>query len=373
MLKRRIWHWREKNQAQLLVDGERYFPAMLMAVSSAKNNVLLEFYFVSSGRLMNQLIEALLAAVTRGVVVCLLFDHFGARGLRATDRRRLLDAGVSLRFYNPLAWHKWNDNFSRDHRKMLLVDGQTAFIGGTGLTDAFLYGEGGAPPWHEYMLRVQGPVVEDWVRLFQRSWNTHPGQPVEIARQARPAGVARMRVATTEGIRQQQIKAHFRAQINQAQSRVWLVSAYFLPSWSIQRALRNAALRGVDVRLLLAGPLTDHPGIYHAARRYYKRLLVSGVRIYEYQPAVLHAKVGVCDAWVSVGSCNLDHWNLRWNLEANQEVVDAALTRVVCQEIHRDMQKSEEITLSQWLARPWYQRVLSFCWGYLNAVLLRLV
>ncbi len=373
MQERTRWYWHQGNSAELLIDGHRFFPAMLDAIAEARRSVLLEFYFASSGRLMDQFIAALREAVARGVEVRMLVDAIGARGLSGDDRQLLRNAGVNLTIYNPISLRKWNRNFARDHRKLLLVDGRLGYIGGTGLADEFMTGRGTEPPWHEWMLQVEGPVLVDWVRLFQLQWQNCCGERITVMAEAESRGPAEMKIATTEGVHQQEIKANFRSQINAAHTRIWLVTAYFLPSWSIRRALINAAARGVDVRLLLPGPMIDHPGVYYAARRYYKRLLVAGVKIFEYQPRFIHAKLGVCDNWVSIGSCNLDHWNLRWNLEANQEVIDPRFTEQVCAAIDEDFQRSQEITLAYWLQRPWYQRGWGFLRGYLNSLLLRMV
>ena len=371
-IRRRHWPWREGNSSQLLIDGERFFPAMLDAIEGARELILLEFYFVASGTLMAQFIPALVAARARGVTVLLLVDGFGSRGLLSADRQRLQDAGVRLAVYNPLRLSNWSRNFSRDHRKLLLVDGELAFIGGAGLADEFHHGRDGEPPWHELVLRVRGPVVADWQQLFFSLWRWTSGEVTRAAPRVGPAGDPRMRVTTTAGPLQQQIKLNFRRQIHHAERRVWMVTAYFLPSWSIRRALRRAARRGVEVRLLLPGPYTDHPWLYHAARRYYHQLLLAGVRIFEYQPRFVHAKVGLCDDWLSLGSCNMDHWNLRWNLEANLEVEDPQLAAEVVAALQEDLRLSREITLGFWESRPPGHRLLSFLLGYLSAALLRL-
>ncbi len=337
MVKKQRWFWHQGNRVELLIDGHRFFPAMLEAINQSQQSVLLEFYFISSGQLLNQFIEAFETAVQRGVAICILMDAIGARGVNNGDRQRLHDAGVKLKIYNPIRLRKWNRNFSRDHRKILLVDGRILFVGGAGLADEFLQGIANEPPWHELMLAVEGPVIGDWMKLYQRQWRNCTAEHIDYPVNAEVVGSAELKVATAEGLYQQEIKANFRSQINAAHNRVWLVTAYFLPSWSIRRALVNAARRGVDVRLLLPGPITDHPGIYYASRRYYKRLLAARVRIYEYQPRFIHAKLGVCDNWVSIGSCNLDHWNLRWNLEANQEVFDSELTDQVYSAIRKDL------------------------------------
>ena len=374
---RQRWAWHPGNRVELLVDGESYFPAMFAAIDQARSRVLLEFYLVASGKVMTRLSEHLIAARQRGVDIWLLLDDFGSRGLGAAEQQRLHEAGINIARYNPLHLFKWDLNFARDHRKLLAIDGNIAFVGGTGLSDEFIASESGEPGWHELMLQVSGPVVADWERLFCRVWRWCSGSaPVfhQLKLQYRPEPVepgALMKVSTCEGPQQQEIKVNFRRRIHQAEQRVWLVTAYFLPTWSIRRALRRAARRGIDVRLLLPGRLSDHPGIFYASRRYYQRLLRAGVRIYEYQPCFNHSKVCVCDHWVSLGSCNLDHWNLRWNLEANQELIDPQLNAELERVLREDFANANELTLGGWLSRPLRSRLYEFCLGYLSAIALR--
>ena len=154
--------------------------------------------------------------------------------------------------------------------------------------------------------------------------------------------------------------------------RVWIATAYFIPPWKIRRALKKAVRRGVDVRLLLPGPVTDHPAVRHAGRRYYQRLLRHGVRIFEYQPRFLHQKVIVCDDWVSLGSANLDRWNLRWNLEANQEVSDAGFARATCAMLANDFNDAVECRYETWRRRPWRARLPEWLWGMVDRLLERL-
>jgi phosphatidylserine/phosphatidylglycerophosphate/cardiolipin synthase-like enzyme len=160
-----------------------------------------------------------------------------------------------------------------------------------------------------------------------------------------------------------EIKRSLINRIRNAERRVWIATAYFLPSWKIRRLLRHAAQRGIDVRLLLPGPHSDHPSVSHAGRRFYARLLHHGVRIFEYQPCFLHAKMLLCDEWLSVGSSNIDRWNLRWNLEANQELLDGELVEQAVELFERDYGNSEEITDTMWQARPWYRRLQEWFWG----------
>src|SRR3569833_954444 len=158
--------WRDGNRFQLLVDGNEFYPVMLSAIDGACTHVLLEMYLIESGDVANRFIDAFCAAVARGVTVYLLLDDFGARGIHHKDRERLRGGGVKLECLNRLDHGRLRRNFLRDHRKLLLVDGLQAFVGGAGITDEF------DPPghperrWRETMVRILGPVVLDWQRLF---------------------------------------------------------------------------------------------------------------------------------------------------------------------------------------------------------------
>jgi phosphatidylserine/phosphatidylglycerophosphate/cardiolipin synthase-like enzyme len=210
------------------------------------------------------------------------------------------------------------------------------------------------------MVAIEGRVVEDWQALFAETWMQMTRQGAVATPPASPleAG-ARGRIVAAPV----EIKRSVVARARRARTRLWIATAYFVPSWKLLRALRRAAARGADVRLLLPGPLTDHPAVRHVGRRYYARLLRNRVRIFEYQPRVLHAKTVLCDDWVSIGSSNLDRWNLRWNLEANQEVEDRAFAAEVQAMFEADFCASTEWHQASWEGRPWHIRVREYAWG----------
>ncbi len=356
--------WRSGNRFELLIDGPRFFPRMLQAIEEAQRQVLLEMYLIESGTVATRFVEALARAARRGVAVRLLLDDYGARGLETDDRQRLRDAGVELAFYNPISGAKLLANIFRDHRKLLLVDDRVAFVGGAGVTDEFDPPANPVATWRETMLEIRGPVLADWQALFLETWNRHTRAPATPpALDPPPADGSRGRVTSTRGLLTQEIKRSLLARLRGARERVWLATAYFFPPWRVRRLLRRAARRGVDVRLLLPGPVTDHPAARHAGRYLYRRLLESGVRIFEYQPRFLHQKAVLCDNWVSIGSTNLDRWNLRWNLEANQEVADAGFARATQAMFEDDFRDAVEYRLEAWQHRPWYARVLEYTWS----------
>ena len=364
------WHdfpWREGQQFRLLIDGTQFFPAMLQAIDSAKSHVLIEMYIMESGRIADQFIESLLQATKRGIYVHLLLDDFGSRGLSKQDRKRLTDGKIKLTFYNPLHFDlfgkKFKNNLFRNHRKFMVVDGHVAFAGGMGVSDSFT----GETAWHDCMLEISGPVSADWQDLFHRDlqhWSEQVSIPPAQAA-AYPDGAAGRLVCTSGGTHLP-LKRMLLNRIRHGHRRIWLASAYFIPSRKIRRALRRAAAQGNDVRLLLPGPVTDHPAVRHASRRYYARLLRHGVRIFEYQKRFMHTKTVLVDDWCTIGSSNMDRWGFRWNLEANQEADDPALAGKVQNMLLIDFERSKEIHYSLWRDRSWLLRWKEWLWGKID-------
>ncbi|MES2821078.1 MAG: phosphatidylserine/phosphatidylglycerophosphate/cardiolipin synthase family protein [Pseudomonadota bacterium] len=377
-----IFPWRGGNRLELLIDGPAFFPPMLAAIAAAERSVELELYLVEQGACADALVQALCGAVRRGVTVRCLFDDFGTRAFAAVEAKTLLAAGVQLRFYNPLHWRRGLRNLYRDHRKLLLVDGQLAFIGGTGATDAFWTPGQAETAWHEVMVAVSGPLVTDWQQLFEHLWQAcHLRFPW---RRAYELGLAHLprnpasggglgRVAYANARQHRVILQSLVRALRGAKRRIWLATPYFLPTWAVRRALRKAAARGVEVRLLLTGRHTDNPPVRFAGQRYYPRLLKAGVRIFEYQPNFLHLKMVLVDDWISLGSCNFDHWNLRFNLEANLEALDPDLSAAVAASFTADFARSEEITAALWRARPLWRRVQQRLWGWLDRLVINLL
>ena len=351
------WPWRTGNSFQLLDGGGEFFPAMLAAIDAARASLLLEMYLVHSGLVATRFIDALTAAARRGVRVCVVFDAFGSLGLARADRRRLAEAGVELRFFNPLEPRKRLGNLLRDHRKLLITDGRMAFVGGTGLTDEFAP-TAARPGWRDLMVRIEGPVVADWQRAFARTWR-RCGAALDLPAPppSPPRAGAAGRLSLSEARQRSVLANGVLRRLDSSIQRAWIMSAYFVPARRFRAALGRAARRGVDVRLLAPGARTDHPWVRYASRRFYAPMLRSGVTIYEYQPAMLHGKVILCDDWVSLGSSNLDRWSLRWNLEANQEIADTRCADEVAALFERDFAASRVISRRHWRERAWLDRL----------------
>ncbi|MFQ5470248.1 MAG: phosphatidylserine/phosphatidylglycerophosphate/cardiolipin synthase family protein [Gammaproteobacteria bacterium] len=367
--------WREGNRFELLEDGDEFFPRMLDAISSAQSFVLLEIYLIESGAVADRFIGSLISAAEKGIQIYISFDDFGSIGLNDADRKRLVRKNIHTAFYNPVRYREFFQNFHRDHRKLLIIDGAVAYVGGTGIADQFDPPKHAERKWRETMVEVTGPIVRDWQTLFKDAWCHLSSVEIEekttIDQSPLEEG-ALGRVVISGEASAHEISRSLIKRIRNAESRIWFATAYFIPSWKLRRALIKAAKRGIEVRLLLPGKFTDHPGIRHAGRRFYSRLLRHGIKIFEFQPRFLHSKTVICDDWVSIGSSNMDRWGLRWNLEANQEINDEDFSQQVQEMFLKDFLESDEFTYESWRHRPWHRRLMEWYWGRVDQLLERL-
>ncbi|MFL5450914.1 MAG: phospholipase D-like domain-containing protein [Myxococcales bacterium] len=365
---------RPGHRVEVLVDGAAAYPAMLAAILSARREVLLETYIFESDAAGRRFHHALCDRALAGVEVRVVVDGAGSWGFSSADRRALLDCGVHLATFHPVGpWRaRWGWSV-RDHRKILVVDEEVAFVGGMNIGDDYAPVDWGGKGWHDVHARVEGPSVEDVRRYFFDSWTyavpdrepamralppahrAHPPHPVPPPRDGEGARVQALVVGRFRDRRL--IERHLQHAVALASHRVLVQSAYFIPNRRWRRTLRRTARRGVDVRLLVPR-YNDVPGIRDASRFTWGTLLRAGVRIFEYQPTMLHAKTLTVDScWCSIGSYNLDQRSLQYNWEVALSVVDRDACRVLEEGFERDLQKSEEISLAGWSKRGVWQRI----------------
>jgi phosphatidylserine/phosphatidylglycerophosphate/cardiolipin synthase-like enzyme len=373
------FNWHRNCRFELLIDGTVFFPRILQLIEQAQHSINIELYLVESGKTTAAVVTALAAAAKRGVAVRCLFDGNGSAAFTHDERSQLQQSGVNLRFYNAISLLRGSNNLHRDHRKLLLFDQRIACTGGLGFTDEFCQanasGDPDGPaltPWHEQMLIVEGDIVNDWQSLFEQSWQqasrpqrrTLDSPPQKHAQVKLPdASPGLGRVAFSASRNNRDLLLSLISRIRHAKTRVWLATPYFVPPRSLRRALIAAAGKGIDVRLQVCGNFTDLPPVRYAGQIYYARLLRAGVRIFEYQPRFLHLKSVLIDDWVSLGSCNFDHWTLHWNLEANQNALDPNLASAMQDSFEHDFRLSRELTQQQWRALPLPYRLKIWFWG----------
>ena len=356
------------NRVTLLRDGAEAYPAMLDAIRSAQEQVLFEMYWFGSDKAGRRFGDALVEASARGVEVAVVYDAFGSLGADPAFFDELRKAGCQVHEFGPIA--PWRRRFKpegvvrRDHRKILVVDGDTGFTGGINIGDPWLPVEEGGAGWRDDTVRVEGPAVRGLVACVLSAWRRAGGGPLSQTRRSDPAPRVhddghRVRVLGESYFRaRRQISRAYVAELAQAKARAWVTNAYFVPDRAVRRGLRRAAERGVDVRVLLPGK-SDVEFVRVASRATWSSLLRSGVRLFEYQQGILHAKSAVIDGRFStVGTYNLDYQSFRSNLEVNVAVVDESFGEQMEQSYLRDLRDSREVQGQEFNRRPYTDRLV---------------
>ena len=359
--------WLAGHSVRLLENGEQYFPAVFDAIRRAEREVVLETFILLEDKVGWELHAALLEAAARGVQIDVLVDGFGSWELTPRFTAPLLEAGVRFRVFDqaPRILGKRANLLRRMHRKIVVVDGRTAFVGGINFSGDHL-GDFGPEAKQDYAIEIEGPVVDD-IRRFaieaigrgaEHAAHVDRGR---VAPAERDAGPVEARFVTRDNLRHpNDIEREYRLAIRLAKKRVLIANAYFFPGYRLLRALGRAARRGVQVQLILQGE-PDLMIVPIAARLLYDHLQREGVEIHEYCKRPLHGKVAVIDdEWSTVGSSNLDPLSLSLNLEANLVLRDAAfahrLTERLEHLLEHECRRVEPPPQSRW---RWWPRVRS--------------
>lgn len=371
------------NRVVLLEDGPATYRAMLAAIAKAKDHVHLETYILDDDEVGRKFADALIERQRAGVQVHVIRDSVGTIGTPLEFFKTLTDAGVKVLEFNPInparARKEWELN-ERDHRKLLIVDGRVAFLGGINISAVYSSGSSGSfsreaarneDGWRDTHVQIEGPVVAEFQKLFLATWVEQKGEPMTGRNHFPPPVKAGDEVVRAIGSSPKEpyslIYATLLSAIGSAETSVYLTNAYFAPDPQLLTALEDAAARGVDVRLILPSK-TDSWLVFHAGRGYYERLLRAGIRIYERQGVILHSKTGLVDGvWATVGSTNLDWRSFLHNHELNAVVLGAGFGSQVQAMFDKDLAGSTEITLEAWKRRPIDKRILegfSRLWEY---------
>ena len=348
----RIW---SGSKVEVLVNAEDAYQSQIDAINEAHDHIHLEYYILRGDAQGTRFLQALVAAAGRGVRVRVLYDAFGSRGLTRRYLKPLLKAGGYAAPFLPLdpIRKAWTINL-RNHRKLMVVDGTLGFTGGMNIGEEFL-------DWRDIKLRIQGPAVKGLQTVFVEDWffaTRHNLVDPEFFPQLEPAGASMLQIvqsgpdATLENIH----RVYFAA-IASAQHSVSLATPYFVPDKAILTALQTAALRGVEVNVLLPSR-SNHQVTFYAGRSFYEELLETGVQIHEYQEGMLHQKMMIVDRhFATVGSANFDLRSFRLNFELIALLYDPELVSKLDMVLTQDMARSMQISLGDWRARPFRARV----------------
>jgi len=361
----------EGNSVRLLRDGSQALPAMLEAIEAGVRQILLEMYWFGSDRVGMQFADALARAARRGVQVAVLYDSIGSLETDISLFNGLRAAGCHVIEVNPLwPWHRrfrFDRLAWRDHRKLLVVDALVAFTGGVNLAEPWLPRSQGGLGWRDDMVCLRGPAVAELMEAFLSIWTQLGGPLLEAARPAdaqQSAGTTRVAVLRNSFVkRRRQIIRAYVMHIYRARERVWVKNPYFVPDRRVVHALARAAERGVDVRILVPRH-SDVPLLNAASRAQWPRLLRKGVRIFEWQGTMLHAKTAVIDGtWSTIGTFNLDFRSLLWNLEVNLAIDSQEVGHTMEAGFLHDLEGAREVDPVAFSGRSFIERGLEWV-GY---------
>lgn len=345
------------NKVMLLHDGPATFDVMCDAIAGARETVVLEAYILRSDEVGQMIGAALIAAAQRGVQVRVLSDWIGMRGIASSYLAGLKAAGIAHRVFSPPGWRRWLGLIPRDHRKLLVVDSKIGVTGGVGIGNEWMgKTERHRGHWRDTAVRIEGPAANAmqlafntmWERAVKRERRGSDRLTRSVARGAHldPSTAEPALVGIIEGepLRLRVARALQMSAIS-AERSIWIANAYFVPSWSEMEALIGAARDGVDVRILVPAR-NDHRWVSMLTRRYYRRLLTNGVRIWEWKGSMMHAKTSVVDGrWVRVGSTDFNPLGVAINFELDAVIEDATLGARAEAMFLEDLEGSREITM----------------------------
>ncbi|MEO8445417.1 MAG: cardiolipin synthase [Gammaproteobacteria bacterium] len=357
------------NKVDLLQDGPSTYQAMIGAIESARDSINMETYIFDDDEVGQRFVAAMIAKQQEGVQVNVIRDSVGTLGTPAAFFAQLTDAGINVLEYNPVnplstIQAGWRLN-QRDHRKLLIVDGATAILGGINISSVYSGGSfgqhskvrpGGALPWRDTDLQLKGPVVAELQKLFVETWEKQAGKPLPERAYYPAPKVEGSEVVRAIGSSPDEayslIYATLISAVRSAQTEICITNAYLVPDRQLVESLKAAVARGVDVSLVVPSS-TDSWLVFHAGRSHYTELLRAGIKIYERRDALLHVKTAVIDGvWSTVGSTNLDWRSFLHNQEVNAVVLGAGFGARMHAVFMDDVAKSDAITIDRWKRRP---------------------
>ncbi len=356
----------------VLTNGDAAFPEMLAAIAAARYRVAFEGYIYNSqDDIARQFTDAFVAAAGRGVEVRLVFDAFGAK-VSDEDVERLEKAGCRIGWFNKVRGTAIEEVNYRTHRKALIVDGDTAFVGGIGIADQWARDTEKERKWRDTHVKLAGPAATDVEAAFNENWIETGGvvEPDVIPHDPNPRGPASSIVvwSSPEG-GTNALKLIYLLSLAAARESIDIQSPYLITDESTAWSLTEARKRGVRVRMLVEGDITDAKPVKFASRAQYEQLMQLGIEIYEYQPTMMHTKAFVVDGVLSVvGSANFDNRSFELNDELNVVVFDSNLASRLRQDFERDAQRSKRLDLESWRSRPLHIRAREKTWSLFGEV-----
>jgi cardiolipin synthase len=350
-------------KATLLQNGDAFYPAMLQAIRGARDTINFETYIFEPDEIGQQFIDAFKERAMAGVEVRLLVDGFGGMKLKRRYRDDLKRAGVMVHRFRPLGLRNLVRIYRRAHRRAIVMDGKVGFTGGAAVSKKWKGNVTNKHEWRDSMTQVTGPLVAGIQSAFAENWVYCTGEVLAGPRFFPPLergpGVCGISVVSSPSDSLQPIRLLFWLSFSNARKRLWICNSYFIPDRRLRDAVVDRARHGVDVRILVPGNHTDAVPVQAAGQSYYEELLAAGARIFEFEPAMMHAKTAVVDsAWSIVGSANMDERSMELNEENVLGIADREFARSIEEGLSADYTRSREITLERWQKRSIVRKAL---------------
>lgn len=345
----------------ILQNGDAFFPAMLEAIRAARDSINFETYIFEPDEIGLQFIEAFKERARAGVEVRFLIDGFGGLKLRKRYRDDLQKAGVKVQRFRPFTLRNLVRMYRREHRRATVIDGRVGFTGGAAISKKWKGNVTNKHEWRDSMTRVTGPMVAGIQSAFAENWVYCTSEvvvgPRFFPRLDPGPGPCGLSIVSSPSDSMQPIRLLFWLSFINAHKRLWISNSYFIPDARLRRAVIDRARKGVDVRVLVPGNHTDAVPVQAAGQSYYEELLEAGVRVFEYQPAMMHAKTVVIDgSWSIVGSANMDERSMELNEENVLGISDQAFAESIERGLLEDYGRSREILLEEWRKRSLLKR-----------------
>jgi cardiolipin synthase len=362
------------NRAQVLLNGDEIFPALLAAIRAAQRTITFETYIYWSGAIGSTFADALSERARAGVKVHVLLDAVGSGKIDDEFLEEMEAAGVEVRQYNPVRWYTLAKLNNRTHRKLLVVDGKVGFTGGVGIADNWAGHAQDPEHWRDTHFRIEGPAVAQMQAAFMDNWVQLTGAVLHGEAYFPPieahGDMSGQVFTSSPGGGAESMQLMYLLSIAAAANSIQLSASYFVPDDVAVRTFVAALKRGVKVQIILPGPHIDTQVVRRASRAAWGELLRAGAQIYEYQPTMFHCKVMVVDRlWTSVGSTNFDNRSFSVNDEANLNIYDADFAAEQAQVFEDDLKRSRRITLEEWEDRPWTEKAWEHAMGLLSSQL----
>jgi cardiolipin synthase A/B len=352
-------------------NGNNAFPAMLEAIKSARHRVAFETYIYDTGTTAGQFTDALEAAARRGVDCRIVLDAVGASTMDESHIERLERAGCELGWFNQISTFTVEEANYRTHRKALVVDGDVAFIGGIGIADQWAFAIEDQPQWRDTHVEVRGPAAINIEAAFHENWMETGGvaEPDLLPHAAASGPASSIVVWSSPAGGANEMKLLFLLAIASARQTLDIQSPYLITDESSSWSLADARKRGVRVRLLSEGDITDAKPVKFAGRAQYETLMEQGIEVYEYQAAMMHTKAVIIDGVLTIiGSANFDNRSLELNDELNAAVFDRALAARMLADFEADLKRSKKLNLDEWRSRRIDERAREKLWSFFGEV-----